>query len=402
MLSKNTTFTIGSKFAILLTNFLLVVFSTRIWGSEGRGEIALVLANVSIIAIFSNVFCGSSIAFHAPRQQRDFLLLIAFSGAVVISLSGATIFSALFGFRYFFPLFLIAFFMSAITAISSYWLGKNNIKNYNIITILSQISVLISLVVIYFIFNKTVLESYFHAYYIGTGLVLIIGVSGLLIAKPFKVPEEKFSEIRKIFSYGVNNEFNYLIQFLNYRLAYYFIAKMSGLSVLGVFSVVVSITEAVWIISRSMSAVHFSNVINSDDKLKNRTETMIFLKQSFWISSLFIIIMISVPETFYRFVFGNDFGDVKRYIIYLIPGIISIAVSNLYGHYFAGTGKLKILRNKSLIGLAATLILLPVLIKKYQLTGVCITLNVSYIISSFYLWFNFRKEGQQLQPKIIE
>jgi O-antigen/teichoic acid export membrane protein len=74
------------------------------------------------------------------------------------------------------------------------------------------------------------------------------------------------------------------------------------------------------------------------------------------------------------------------------PGIIAIAVSNLYGHYFAGTGKLNILRNKSLIGLVTSLILLPVLVKKYELTGACISLNASYILSSLYLWFRFRKE----------
>jgi O-antigen/teichoic acid export membrane protein len=202
--------------------------------------------------------------------------------------------------------------------------------------------------------------------------------------------------IKSIAQYGMNNEFNYFIQFLNYRLAYYFIAKILGLSLLGVFSIAVSITEAVWIISRSMSAVHFSNVINSDDQLKSRTETMIFLKQSFWISLIFLTILILVPETLYKLIFGNEFSEVKKYITYLIPGILSIAVTNLYGHYFAGTGKLKILRNKSLIGLAATILLLPFLTRKYQLTGVCITLNISYLLSSFYLWLKFRKDGKLL------
>ena len=91
-------------------------------------------------------------------------------------------------------------------------------------------------------------------------------------------------------------------------------------------------------------------------------------------------------------VFGNEFGDIRKYILLLVPGIIAIAVSNLYGHYFAGSGRLKILRDKSLIGLAASLILLPLLVKKYQLTGACISMNVSYILSSLYLWFRFMKE----------
>ena len=400
MLSKNTAFTIGSKFIILLTNFALVVFSTRIWGSEGRGEIALVIANVSIISIFSNVFCGSSIAFHVPRQRREFLLIVSFSGSVIISLCGAIIFSLLFGMRYFLPLFLISLLMSLTTSISSYWLGKNNIRNYNLITILSPVCILVSLAVLYFLFNKSAINTYFQAYYAGISAALCVGVAGLLISETFRVPELRFAGLKSICNYGVKNEFNYLIQFLNYRLSYYFIAQLLGLAELGVFSVVVSVSEAVWIISRSMSAVHFSNVVNSDDQFRNRQETVAFAKQSLWISLLVLGISALIPRSLYQFIFGNDFSEVKKFIIMLSPGIVSIAVSNLYGHYFAGVGKLKILRNKSLIGLATTIILLPLLMKKYLLTGVCISLDVSYFLSSFYLWFRFRKERQQLNQEI--
>ncbi len=398
MISKNAAFTIASKSIVLLSSFFLVVLSTRIWGSEGRGEIALLLANVSVITIFTNVFCGSTIAYHAPRQKRDFLFIFSLFGAIPVSLAGAVIFSVLFGFGHFKPMFLITLLMSLVAALSSYWLGNNKIMKYNILAIMVQVCILISLIFLYFIFNKTELNSYFQSYYIGTGMVLIIGFTSLLVREPFRLKDIKYAGIKSLVSYGLYNEFNYLIQFLNYRLAYYFIAKMLSLSVLGIFSVVVSISEAVWVISRSMSSVHFSNVINSDDLKKSRNETKVYSRQSFWISLLFLLTLTIVPEKAYKIIFGNEFGDVKRFIIYLIPGIIAIAVSNLYGHYFAGKGKLNILRNKSLIGLAVTLILLPVLLKRYYLTGVCITLDVSYILSSLYLWHEFRKEDGILQP----
>jgi O-antigen/teichoic acid export membrane protein len=396
MLSKNTTFTIVTKFITLLANFALVVFTTQVWGSEGRGEIALIFANISIISIISNIFCGSTVAYHTPRQPRNFLLTVSLAGALLLSLSGAIIFSALFGFRYFQSLFLIALLMSLTTAISSYWLGKNNIKNYNVLTLLNPLFILISLAALYFIFNKTTLDTFFKAYYLGAGIVLIIGFTELLVNDSFKFPVFNLSGIKSIFTYGINNEFNYFIQFLNYRLSYYFIAKLLGFAHLGVFSIVVSISEAVWIISRSMSAIHFSNVINSDDQLKNWRETIVFAKQSFWISILILSISSFIPRSLYQFIFGIEFGNVKKFVLYLLPGIVAITVSNLYGHYFAGIGKLKILRNKSLIGLGTTLIMLPLLITKYQLTGACIALNTSYLLSSIYLYYSFRKEGKSL------
>ena len=392
MLSKNTTLTIIAKFLILLANFALVVFTTRIWGSEGRGEIALVLANISIITIFSNIFCGSSIAFNASGVQRETLLSLSFTGALIITLAGAIVFAFIFGFGYFMPLFMIAFLLSLTNAVSSYWLGKNNIGKYNLITLLNPLFILISLALLYFILNRTSLNTIFNAYCIGLGLVVVTGITGLYLNEKFKKPEINLAHFKNILSYGINNEFNYLIQFLNYRLSYYFIALLLGLSQLGVFSIVVAISESVWIISRSMSAVHFSNVINSDDQLKNRKETVVFAKQSLIISLGLLAVAVAIPSSVYQFIFGDEFGDIKKFILYMVPGITATAVSNLYGHYFAGTGKLKILRDKALAGLAASLILLPLLTKKYQLTGVCISLNVSYLISSVYLYLKFRKE----------
>jgi O-antigen/teichoic acid export membrane protein len=402
MLSNNTSFTITSKFIILLANFALVVFTTRIWGSEGRGEIALVIANVSIIAILSNVFCGSTIAYHTPRLNRNFLLIVSLAGALLISFAGAIFFSTWFGFIYFTKLFFISFLLSLLTAISTYWIGKNNIKNYNFLTLLSPVLILFSLAILYFLLKKTSLNTFFSAYYFGTVVALIIGISGLSLKESFKLPQFSFTEIKSILSYGINNEFNYLIQFLNYRLSYYFIAKLLGLSQLGVFSIVVAISESVWIVSRSMSVIHFSNVINSDDQLKNRQETKTFVRQSFWISLLILSISVFIPRSVYQLIFGDEFGEVKKFIVYLLPGILAIAISNLYGHYFAGKGNLRILRNKSLLGLGATILLIPLLINRYQLTGVCISLNVSYLLSSIYLWVIFRKEESLLNGQTIK
>ena len=394
MLTRNTIQTIITKFFILLANFGLVVFTTQVWGSEGRGEIALVIANISIITIFSNVFCGSAMAYHSPILQREFLLFSSFVAAIIISLCGAVVFSIFFGFGGFTPLFLISLLISLTTAISSYWLGKNNIRNYNQITLIIPVLILVSLAVLYFIFKRTSLNTVYLSYYSGTGTALIIGIAGLAARESFKVPEIRPGGIKSIARYGINNEFNYLLQFINYRLSYYFIAKMLGMSDLGIFSVVVAVSEAVWIISRSMSAVHFSNVINAEDPIKSRDETISFAKQSLIISLILLVIAVLIPGSVYQLIFGNEFASIGKFILYLIPGITAIAVSNLFGHYFAGTGKLFILRNKSLLGLTTTLILLPVLIRKYQLTGACISLNISYILSSIYLWIYFRKTGK--------
>jgi O-antigen/teichoic acid export membrane protein len=224
------------------------------------------------------------------------------------------------------------------------------------------------------------------------GIALLIGIVVIYSSEPFIKPVFNLQGFKSLIRYGFNNEFNYFLQFLNYRLSYYFIVLLFGYRSLGIFSIVISISEAVWIVSQSLSAVHFSNVINSTDQLSNRKETNQFARQSFLVSILLLAIAVVTPATVYQLVFGNEFGSVSRYILYLVPGVVSIAVSNIYGHYFAGVGRLNILRNKSLLGLAASIILMPILVRKYDLTGACISLNISYFASSLYLWIMFRKE----------
>jgi O-antigen/teichoic acid export membrane protein len=211
MLTKNTTYTIGSKVIILLINFALVILTTHIWGSGGRGEIALVIANVSIITIFSNAFCGGTISYHASKVQRDLLLTVSLAGAIIVSIAGAIIFSMLFGLIYFWTLLLISLLLSLLTAISSYWLGKNNIKNYNLLTLLNPILILIFLACFYFILANTSINAYFQAYEAGTLIVLIIGIAGLYSKQSFKIPEINFLVIKSVLNYGTNNEFNFLI-----------------------------------------------------------------------------------------------------------------------------------------------------------------------------------------------
>jgi O-antigen/teichoic acid export membrane protein len=379
----------------LLANFLIVAVTSHLWGSSGRGEIALVIANISIINILSNMFCGNTVTYHASREDRDLIFFTAIIGSLVLSLCGSLVFSLYIGFGYFIDLFIISFLSSLTGTFSMYWLGVRNIKLYNILTFLNPVLVLVYLLVFYFIFNLTTINACFYAYYSGLGTLLIIGILSFRGEASFRLPSISLNVLKKIVGYGFPNEMSYFLQFLNYRLSYFFIAKWLGLSQLGVFSIAVSCAEAVWIISRSISTVHYSNVVNTADQKISIAETTTYAAQSFWISLLFMGILVIMPKTVFEYAFGPAFGSVKTYFVYLMPGILAIAVSNLYGHYFAGVGNLNILIRKSAIGLIATLILLVLLTKKYYLNGVCFTLNVSYLLSSLYLFFKFRNEKRK-------
>ena len=183
-------------------------------------------------------------------------------------------------------------------------------------------------------------------------------------------------------------------------MTYFFIASWLGLSKLGLFSVSVAIAEAVWIISKSISAIHYSKILNTQSSSLRIALTKKAAVNSFVLTVIALIVLFLIPEQFFAFMFGAEFSSVKELTIYLSPGILAIAVSNIYGHYFSGLGKMRILIVKSSLGLITTIFLIFVLLKDFELIGACIIFNFTYIISSIYLYVAFRKEKSSLQIDI--
>ncbi len=236
---------------------------------------------------------------------------------------------------------------------------------------------------------------YFYAYLFAYGTVSIIGFYILFRKTGFKLNfNSKLT--KKIISYGFKSEASFFIQFLNYRLSYFFISSWLGLAYLGLFSVAVAISEAIWIISKSISAIHYSNIINTESPLLRIKITEKAALNSLIFSLIAITVLYFIPNFFFTFLFGKDFAGVKELTIYLFPGIIAIAVSNIYGHYFSGIGKMRILIIKSSLGLITTIIFIFLLLEKFELAGACITLDIAYITSSVYLFIMFIREKKEI------
>jgi O-antigen/teichoic acid export membrane protein len=79
------------------------------------------------------------------------------------------------------------------------------------------------------------------------------------------------------------------------------------------------------------------------------------------------------------------------------PGILFISFSNVYGHYFAALGKMRILILKSVVGAILTAILLVFFIPLWQIEGACITSSIAHFVCSAILvgYFIITKEREK-------
>ncbi|KQT24680.1 teichoic acid transporter [Chryseobacterium sp. Leaf405] len=381
--------TFVSRFLILILNFGLVIYSANMWGSEGKGVISIVIADLTIISFFANIFVGSSMSYFASKYKVEQVLPFAYVWSILIGIVIPVIFNFNHASEYFGYLILLSVLSSLLAANINLFVGMQNIKMFNLYTVLQQIIHIIFIGIIIYIVKITSVNSYFIAQIICFGVLFLI--SAFQVLKHCQFSNISFSKSigAKLFDYGWKTQLSAFLQFLNYRLSFYFLEYFKGIVSVGIFSVGIAFSEAVWTVSRSLSVILYADVVNNTDSNIAIQKTKISLRISFLITLLFIIVMLLIPAELYSMIFGKDFSQTKEIILFLSPGILAIAVSNIIGYYFAGINKLRILNVKAIIGLIFTVVSSFYIIPRWGIRGACIVTSISYCISSAILFWRF-------------
>jgi len=392
-LRNNIIQTIAGKSAILLLNFAVVVLSTRLWGTEGRGAIALFIANLSLISSITNIFTGSSVSYFLSKQGLSKLILQAYLWVFTIAGILGVVFRIYDQATPSVLLFIVAVLVGFTTFHSSVFIGDQRIGYYNLITVVQPVFQIVAMLLFYYGVEKTYF-AYFYGMIVSYALVFLISKAFTRKSREKASYHLDKSTIKETFLFGWQIELSSFLQFFNYRLSFYFLNYFLGAASVGIFSVGVTISEAIWIVSRSISLVQYSNVVKQGDTKDSRNETKITAKYSFYISLVCILFVLCLPKQVFSLVFGEGFEEVKQVILLLSPGILAIAVSNVYGNYFSAIGKAGILILKSAIGVVFTVGLSIALIPTLHVSGACMVNASSYIVSSVILfWVFYRKKA---------
>jgi len=400
MFIQNIFKTFVSKVLILLINFAVLTLTTNYFGLEGRGLISIILADMAIIVIFNNILAGNSVVYFMSKVGLSRLILPAVIWIILSTTIGAFVFSVLHTQQSYFILLPITLITSFLALNLLIFIGKEKIQLFNVFSLLPPFLLLIfSLGFIYLFKNRTV-NGYLFSYFLAQAVVFVIS---LILIRPYLVKQEILISkdiVKKAFSYGWKNELSYFIQFLNYRLSYFFILYYQDITSVGLFSVAIVVSESIWLMAKSITTVQYSKIVNLDNPNGAIELTKKSAKLSLYTTLAMLIVLAIIPSGVFGFVFGKDFSAIKQLLFLLMPGILSIAVSNVYGHYFAALNQMRVLIVKSTIGLVFTVVLSVVLIPMWNLKGACIVTSISYLSSSVYLFIAFYKRNSVPQNRL--
>ena len=391
--------TFGTKILAAVLNFAIAIIISQTLGDTGSGTQSLVLTSITFILIFSEIVCGASIIYLAPRHS--------FKKILVASVIWSALIAVIMGFciKLFYPklesdLVVHVAILSFISSLSNinfrFLVGKEETQKANYNTLLQPVLLTITLVVYYIALKKTDIYGYIIGLYVAYGGTFLLGV-WMLREEYANLPNDKDKEykpvLKDLFKYGFLNQTGHFVQFFNLRLSYYLLDNYIGRGQVGVFSRSVSLAEAIWIISNSIALVQYARIANADDREYSQKLTLDLSKICLLISAVAVVVLCLLPPQFYVFVFGKDFGEMASLIRILAPGILLYCIFLILGHYYSGIGRYQMNTFAALCGLVVTFVFGFTLIPLYGVTGAAITSTVSYAVNAVFLFVFFVKES---------
>lgn len=383
-------------------SFVLLVLATQYLGASGRGTISLIVASVGIITLINGFVGGYSLVYLIPKNKsKAFLMRViiisylwAFVVAVLVCamlwLSGSVNIGLIF------HVFVLGVLSAIVTVNAVILLSLKKINIYNLSNLL-QVTLncllfLCAIVLFDMASVGTFLISLYLSYFVSISLTLVVLFNEWKVIDSSGGAVDILLVFKEIVKYGSVAQLGNVIQYLNYRLSFFVLNFYFGANVVGIYSVGVTLAEAVWLVSGSIAMVQYSNIANTEDFGYSREITLRLSKFSFVATILVVLVILSFPSVLFGMIFGKDFANVKEIVIYLLPGIAIFGLTVIISHYFAGIGRYAVNTVAAFIGLIVTVVLNFLLIPKYGCNGAAMAATISYLATGFFLVAIFLKE----------
>lgn len=392
--------TFGTKIVVAFFNLAIAIIISQVLGDSGKGVQSLILTNISFILIFSEIVCGASLVFLTSRYSFSKLWLLSMLWALLIAgIMGVIMLVFNMGLD---PVLVlhtsVLSFISSFASINfRFLLGKEEVKKANYNTLLQPFVLVVTLVVYYLLLGRRDIYGYVIGLYLAYFSSSVLGVCQLreeyaaLTVFPFS---EYHETLKALFKYGFLNQTGHFVQFFNLRLSYYLLNAFVDASQVGVYSNAVSLAEALWIISNSIALVQYARISNSTDKIYNQRLTLDLAKLCFVVALPAVVALALLPASFFKFIFGPEFGLMATLIRILAPGVLLYSLFLILGHYYSGSGRYFMNTIAALCGLVITLTCGFTLIPRYAAQGAAITASLAYSMNAVFLIIYFLRESQ--------
>ena len=392
----------------VLLSLGITVLIVRLLGTEGNGIYSLFLTNTAIIALVISFSFNSGLMYYSAKKifspstliNSAFLILLL---QVVIILIAEKIFRSVFGIALYLDVhssemsFWGCFYLYAILLngyVSAIFTGNKWFDTFNILTVCANFIFL-------FVFAYLLLQNHpngmgytifiLKVYISLVALQTAFNLSILLkkIRFTFNAGILKLDQLKLIFMYAGIAFFSNLLQFLAYRMDYWFINFYSTKDELGLYALASKLNQVLWLLPMTISAVIIPFTVNASDQLLEKIKVIIRFQFNGYI--ILGILLVIVSPFLIPLVFGVDFKQSVYPFVILLPGVIIFTLTTILAAYFAGINRQDINLKISFICFFTILVGDFLLVPHYGKEGAAVASCIGYAISGFTSLFVFSK-----------
>ncbi|HSK14043.1 MAG TPA: hypothetical protein VK907_12570, partial [Phnomibacter sp.] len=347
-------FTFLSRAVSALLYFGLIVVVSRWLGPAERGICGLYLVIIALVAGISDIAGGATSAWllnrhHPVRLMKGQMLWAVFPSVLVP-----------FCFYLFSPLqakealllCLASWVHSSWTMQQHLLLGLKKFVRFNFMVLAVPALACFSFWLLWHLGHHS-RKSYLLALFISWALAF--GVGAVLLARDRVVMPsggEKGTR-REVFHYGLLNQLAHVAGLLHGRLIF-FLMPATGL---GLLSNALTLGEAMLLVPGSIGQVFYSLSSREHDVGKKDQ----FFRKAWWGNILLMGIaclgMLLLPDGFWTFLFGPQFGGMKAYIMILLPGLGIYSIYLIISYRMSADGRFHYNLKALMIGLAVNILL---------------------------------------------
>ena len=397
---KKIIFAFQANFLVTVLNLIIILITSRYLGAAGRGYLSIIATYLGLIQLITGIIGPGTLPFLLRKFNYASIFFLAVLWSVTISII-TTFLLTLVGFIN--REISIVFFLNAFTG-SIFFLNirmlisNNKLRWYNLLVILQPVIILACL----FAFNNNFNRNDFFNFQFASYLIIILISTIILKGDIFKKPQ--ISTIKKLtseaFTLGAFNQLSSFTQLINYRLSFLFLEKFSGLKSVGIFSIILSIANVVWLFSTTVGTLIGEEMNRfKDNYYKGLQLINKYLKVTITVSLMFLVIINLLPSAVYVYILGLEFDSIRNYLMIFSPAILIFSISKVSAFYFSSLGRVRVSFYASVIGLIPTLAGIW-LIKYLDIYGVIISTTLSFSFSTFvFLVYYFKNKKKSISVK---
>jgi len=400
----NTTLTFAHNIVYRILNiavvYAIVAVFSRQAGVEGYGILSLMIVNATFFNLVSGFGADAGITYHSAKNtqlQQDKIVRLIFiivALQLLILVGAESLYHWITGqnlvFKnasraYWWIGFLLVSGISLTEKYTALFNGHHLFVLYGRIVFFTNFAIFLILsgfLLYHPLYNAAILIFLYALLYLFQSFVLMF-LFHRRVKNSWKFPRVNRQDLKIFLSFSIIALVTNLIQFLCYRMDYWFVEYFRGEKELGWYAFASRLAQAFWMLPVLFAGILFAQVARKKEAYNNE-EMLLFMRVFFCINIVAGIFSFLFLPFVVAFIFGDIYNESVLPFRILLPGVILFCNTTILAAYFAGKNFLRINLAGSTICfvsiLAADLLLIP----RFGMKGAAVASSLGYSLSSIF------------------